>query len=102
GTRAAERLMRNVLESAVDFQKAEVLTKRRAFAQAMELIQSALSKNPDESDYHAHYAWLLHLMTPTDHSRTEEMLRSLDHALALHPRNERAHFYKGVILKRLQ
>lgn len=102
GTRAAERLMRNVLESALEFQKAEVLTKRRAYAEAMELIQSALSKNPNEADYHAHYAWLLHLMNPTEPAPTAEMLRALDQALALHPRNERAHYYKGVVLKRLR
>ncbi len=102
GTRAAERLMRNVLESAVEFQKAEVLLKRRDYPQALTLIRSALAKNPDESDYHAFYAWLLHLMNPGEGAPFDEILRSLERALTQHPRNERAHYYKGAVLKRLQ
>lgn len=102
GTRASERMMRNVLDSALEFQKAEVLMKRRDFSQAMQLLRSALAKNDDDGDYHALYAWLLHLMNPTDPAPTEEMLASLDRALKTNPQSERAHYYKGVVLKRLK
>ena len=100
GTRASERMMRNVLESVVDYQKAEVLVKRREYAKAMPLLQSALNKNPGESDYLALYAWVLHLQNPTEPAPIDEMLRILERALNENPRSERAHYYRGVILKR--
>jgi curved DNA-binding protein CbpA len=102
GTRASERMMRNVLESAVDFQKAEVLVKTRDYPRAMQHLQSALNKNPDEPDYLALYAWLLHLQNPGEGAPTDEMLRALNRALGNNPRHERAHYYLGVVLKRLQ
>lgn len=102
GTREADRTMRNVLESALEFQKAEVLMRRREYTQAMQLLRSAIAKSPEEADYHALYAWLLHLTNPGTPAPVDEMLRSLDRALKSNPRHERAHFYKGNILKRLK
>jgi curved DNA-binding protein CbpA len=102
GTRAAERMMRNVLDSTLEFQKAEVMMKRRDFTQAMQHMRSALAKNPDEPDYHALYGWLLHLMNPADPAPTDEMLSALDRALKANPNSERAHYYRGVVLKRLK
>jgi curved DNA-binding protein CbpA len=102
GTRAADRVLRNVLESALEFQKAEVLVRRREYQQALTLLRSALSKSPDEADYHALYAYILHLMNPTEPAPFDEMLRGVDKALASNPQHERAHYTKGVILKRLK
>jgi curved DNA-binding protein CbpA len=102
GTREAERTMRNVLESALEFQKAEVHLRRREFAQAQELVRSALSKSPDEADYHALHAWILHLTHTGADAPMDDILRSLDKALKSNPRHERAHYYRGVILKRLK
>jgi tetratricopeptide (TPR) repeat protein len=102
GTRAAERMMRNVLDSTLEFQKAEVMMKRRDFTQAMQHMRSALAKNPDDADYHALYAWLLHLMNPIDPAPIDEMLSALDRALKANPNSERAHYYRGVVLKRVK
>jgi tetratricopeptide (TPR) repeat protein len=102
GTHASSRMMRDVLESTLDFQKAEVLMKRRDFAQAMQHLRTALKKNPDEPDYHALHAWLLHLMNPTDPAPTDEMLNSLDRALKGNPNSDRTHYYRGMVLKRLK
>lgn len=102
GTRAAERTMRNVLESALEYQKAEVLSRRREYAQAMQLVRGALAKNADDADCHALFAWLLHLTNPSMPAPLDEMLRSLDRALKINPRHERAHYVKGVVLKRLK
>jgi curved DNA-binding protein CbpA len=102
GTRAADRTMRNVLESALEFQKAEVHMRRREYAQAMTLVRSALAKSPEEADYHALQAWLLHLTHAGNDAPLDDMLRSLDRALKSNARHERAHYYRGVILKRLK
>jgi tetratricopeptide (TPR) repeat protein len=103
GTRASEQMMRDVLESAMEYQKAEVLIRRRDYSGAMNMLRSALNKNPDESDVNALYAWLVHLMNPHDDGAPfDDMLRALDRALRNNPRNERAHFYKGTILKRMK
>lgn len=102
GTRAAERVMRNVLESTLDFQKAEVLMKRRDYAQAMQHLRVALGKNPDEPDYHALHGWLLHLMHPTEPAPVNEMLAALDRAVKGNPNSDRIHYYRGMVLKRLR
>jgi curved DNA-binding protein CbpA len=102
GTRAAERMMRNVLDSTLEYQKAEVLMKRRDFAQAMQHVRAALNKNPEEPDYHAMYGWLLHLMNPSEPAPLEEILASLDRAIKANPNSERTHYYRGVVLKRLK
>ena len=41
-------------------------------------------------------------MNPTDPAPTDEMLAALDRALKLNPDSERAHYYRGVVLKRLK
>jgi curved DNA-binding protein CbpA len=102
GTRASERMMRDVIESAMEYQKAEILLKRRDFPGALALVQRALARSPDESDYNAMRGWLLHLMNPGESAPLEDMLRSFDRALKANERNERAHYYKGVVLKRLR
>jgi curved DNA-binding protein CbpA len=102
GTRDAERTMRNVLESALEFQKAEVHLRKREFIQALEFVRSALAKNPDEADYHALQAWILHLSHTGADAPMDEIMRSLDRALKSNARHERAHYYRGVILKRLK
>jgi tetratricopeptide (TPR) repeat protein len=91
-----------VLESTLDFQKAEVLMKRRDFAQAMQHLRSALGKNPDEPDYHALHGWLLHLMHPTEPAPVNEMLAALDRALKGNSNSDRTHYYRGMVLKRLK
>ncbi len=101
GTRSTDRLMRNILESAVEFQKAEVLMKRRDYAQALTLVQSALEKNPTEPDCLALHGWLLHLMHPGEIAPFDEILRSLDASLSVHIRNDRAQYYRGIVCKRL-
>lgn len=102
GTRSAERMMRNVLDSTVEFQKAEILVKRRDFPQAMQHLRDALAKNPDDPDYHALYGWLLHLMNPTEPAPFEEIVAALNRALTSNPNSDRAHYYLGVVYKRMK
>jgi curved DNA-binding protein CbpA len=101
GTRAAERMMRDVLESALEFQKAEVLMKRREYNQALKVVNRAISRNANESEYHALQGWLLHLMNTGEGAPTDDMLRAFERALKINDKNERAHYYKGVVLKRV-
>jgi tetratricopeptide (TPR) repeat protein len=68
----------------------------------MVMLRSALSKNPNDFDCLALYAWLLNLMHPSEPAPFDEMLKTLDKALADNPRSERAHQYKGIILKRMK
>lgn len=102
GTREADRTLRNVLESALEFQKAEIHMRRREYGQALGFVRSALAKSPEEADFHALYGWILHLTNPGPEAPLEEILRSLDRALKNNARHERAHYYRGVILKRLK
>lgn len=102
GTKASERLASAIVESAMLFQKAEVLTRRREYAQAMQMLQSAMNLNADEADYQALYAFLLHVLNPSEEAPFDDMLRALDKALTLNDRSERGHYYKGVVLKRMK
>lgn len=99
GTPESDRKMTAVLQAAMDHQKAEVLIKRRDHAGAIELLRGAIVLSPDDADAHATLAWALFQAEPGP-ERIPEMLASADAALAINPNNDRAHFYRAMILRR--
>ena len=100
GTPESDRRVNEIVQAALEFQKAEVLFRRRDYAGALEIVEGAKAMNPDESDYYAFEAWLLfHMYGPQD-APYERMLDATGHALKLRPTNDKAHFYRGMIQKR--
>ena len=59
GTPAADRKLRNVLEGALTFQRAEVYARQKQYNKALEALEKAIEHNPDEPDFHALFANVL-------------------------------------------
>ncbi len=100
GTPAAQRKLEQTIEATVEFQKAEVL-RRSDLAAAERHARLALQLDPGQADYHALVAWVLFERNPDEGAPLDEMLALVDHALKLHDKHDRAHFYRGAILRRL-
>ena len=102
GTPEADRKLAALVQMAMEFQKVDVLVRRKRFDEAHEIIDAALELNPEEADYHAGKGWVLFEEHGAGSSApTTDMLRYLDRAIRLSPRHLRAHFTKATLLKRL-
>ena len=99
GTPESERKLAAIVQAAMDQQKAEVLLRRRDVDGAIALLEGAIELSPDDGDAHALYAWALFSSpTPRDPG---QMMRAIERALALNEKSDRAHYYRGMILRRL-
>ncbi|MCB9623282.1 MAG: DnaJ domain-containing protein [Sandaracinus sp.] len=101
GTPAAERELQAVLEAAMQFQKIDVLVRRRDFLTALKLLDEILLLAPEEADYHAARGQVLFKMHGTqDAKQVEAALRAVEAALTRDDRCERALVTKAEILQR--
>lgn len=101
GTPRAERALQAVLEAALQFQKVDVLLRRRDFAGALRLVDEILALAPDEADYHAARGQVLFKQHGVqDKVMLAEATRALDAALARDERCERALTTKAELLQR--
>lgn len=99
GTPAADRQLEAILWAAKEHQKAEILIRRREFDGAGALLASAIEVYAEEADLFSSYAWCLFNGTGSE-GRIAEMTTAVDRALAIEPKHDRAHYYKGMILLR--
>lgn len=101
GTPKAERELQAVLEAAMQFQKIDVLVRKRDFGTALRLLDEILLLAPDEADYHAARGQVIFKQHGTqDPRQVEAALRALDAALMRDERCERALVTKAEILQR--
>lgn len=101
GTPKAERELQAVLEAAMQFQKIDVLVRKRDFGTALRLLDEILLLAPDEADYHAARGQVIFKQHGTqDPRQLEAALRALDAALMRDDRCERALVTKAEILQR--
>jgi len=100
GTPAAERLMQQILDSAIAFERVQVFARKRQYDEALEVIQKILAVTKDEPDYHAMHAWLLMNKFPGNDAPAGKIMEALDRALELHQDHEKAHSYKAKMLQR--
>jgi hypothetical protein len=102
GDEDQEEIMR-VVDAATSFQKAEVFLKRNDLVQAEEYCKKAIAGDDKQADYHALLAWLLSMKPERQgESATEMLVEDLTKAIGLNKMCERAHFYRGMLLKRLK
>jgi tetratricopeptide (TPR) repeat protein len=101
GTPAAERLMQQILDSALAYERVQVFARKHQYDEALELLQRILLTTKDEPDYHAMHAWLLMSKFPGNDAPTAKILEALDRALELHEDHEKAHAWKAKMLQRL-
>jgi tetratricopeptide (TPR) repeat protein len=100
GTPQAERKLARLLQAATDQRKAEVLMKRRNYEAAAALLREVIELNPEDAHAHATYAWALYHLPP-DPARDREMIEAIDRAISLAENNDRAHYYRGMIYRRV-
>lgn len=101
GTPKAERELQAVLEAAMQFQKIDVLVRKRDFGTALRLLDEILLLAPDEADYHAARGQVIFKQHGTqDPRQIEAALRALDAALMRDDRCERALVTKAEVLQR--
>ena len=92
----------SVLEAATNFQKAEVFLKKNDLVQCEEFARRASQGDPTQANYLALLAWV-EALRPENQGKeaTEAKIRMLDKAITLSEMCERAFFYRGMLLKRL-
>jgi len=107
GSNAERELLEKAVDSAMLFQKAEVLFKRGSLAQAEMLVQRCVDADP-QPDYQALLAWIQSLrigdppvLGPGQKVDTyQSQIRLLDAALSESPTFEKALFYRAELYKR--
>jgi len=108
GTAREQEMVARVVDSAMLFQKAEVMFKKGNVATAESLIKQAVEADPDQPEYRALYAWIqaARVGTPAqlaDGERTNhyrKQIQMLDEVIKSEPAFERALFYRAELLKR--
>jgi tetratricopeptide (TPR) repeat protein len=101
GTPASEKLMQQILDSAIAYERVQVFARKHQYDEALELVERILGITKDEPDYHAMYAWLLMHKFPANDAPTGKIMEALDRALELHQDHERAHLCKAKMLQRM-
>lgn len=89
----------HVLRAATAFQKAEVLLKKRAYADAETEARQAVSLDPEQADYMALLAWI-QAQRQTSPQDLERLIATLDSAVRRDENNERIRYYRAQLLKR--
>jgi curved DNA-binding protein CbpA len=100
GTPESERKLNVMVEAAINFQKVDVLVKRRRYDEALRICDAAMNVVRKEADYPAMKAWILLLRDGVDDEQVAGEIRNLlrttfrinaDH---VHGHFVRAHFLK--------
>lgn len=108
GTARDREIVERAVDSALLFQKGEVLFKKGSYRQAEDLVRQAAEADPDQPEYRALLAWIqAHRIGPPDGmgegettDRYDRQIEILDGVLETEPEYERARFYRGTLLKR--
>ena len=108
GTARDREIVERAVDSALLFQKGEVLFKKGSYHQAEDLVRKAAEADPDQPEYRALLAWIqAHQIGPPNQledgdttDRYDRQIEILDEVLEREPEYERARFYRGTLLKR--
>ena len=101
GTPESERKLNVMVEAAINFQKVDVLVKRRRYDDALEICDAAMSVVRKEADYPAMKAWILLLRDGIEEEQVADQIRSLLRGtFAINPDHVHGHFVRAHFLKR--
>ena len=102
GTPEAERKLNVMVEAAINFQKVDVLVKRRRYDDALQICDAAMTVVRKEADYPAMKAWILVLRDGVEEEETADEIRDLlRKTFALNPDHVHGHFVRAHFLKRM-
>lgn len=99
-TQNDQNLIRDVVDAATEFQKAEILLKRHDFSAAEEHARRALALDPDNAD---HIALIAHLEVQRTEPgpRIKELIADLDRAVTKNGRSVKSLYYRALAYKKL-
>jgi tetratricopeptide (TPR) repeat protein len=98
GTPEADRKLGAIVTAAMEVQKAEVLVRRRDFVGARSILEAAIELNAEEADALASLAWVIFNLP---NEKTSAMLDLADRSIRIAPKHDRAHYTRGMILRRM-
>ena len=102
GTPESERKLNVMVEAAINFQKVDILVKRRRYDEAVAICDSAMTVVRKEADYPAMKAWILLLRDGVDDEEVADEIRSLLRTtFKLNPDHVHGHFTRAHFLKRM-
>jgi len=97
---AEQEQVRQILDAATQFHKAQILAKRHDFAAAEALALQAFEADPTQLEYGAFYAWVAAQNSLHKDKDFDELLSLLDRAIADNESNVQLRFYRATVLKR--
>ncbi len=102
GTPESERKLNTVVEAAINFQKVDVLVKRRRYEEALKICDDVMEVVRKEADYPAMKAWILLLKHGIEEDVIADEIRLLlRETFRLNPDHVQGHFVRAHFLKRL-
>src|SRR4029077_7564650 len=103
GTPATDRMMLAILDTAMEYERVLVLARKHQYDDAIELMNKILAAVKDDPEYQTMYASLLMQKFPGQGSEAplQKMLDSVNRALELYAKHEKANLLKGQILRRV-
>lgn len=102
GTPESERKLNVMVEAAINFQKVDVLVKRRRYDEALQICDEAMEVVRKEADYPAMKAWILLLKHGVDDEDIANEIRSLlKSTFKLNTDHVHGHFVRAHFLKRM-
>ena len=101
GTPESERKLNVMVEAAINFQKVDVLVKRRRYDDAIQICDEAMAVVRKEADYPAMKAWILLLRDGIEDDLVANEIRDLlRKTFAINPDHVQGHFVRAHFLKR--
>jgi tetratricopeptide (TPR) repeat protein len=101
GTPESERKLHVMVEAAINFQKVDVLVKRRRYDEALEICDAAMAVVRKEADYPAMKAWILLLRDGLDDEGVANEVRDLlRKTFSINTDHVHGHFVRAHFLKR--
>jgi hypothetical protein len=101
GTPESERKLHVMVEAAINFQKVDVLVKRRRYDEALELCDAAMAVVRKDADYPAMKAWILLLRDGVNGEEVADEIRSLlRKTFSINSDHVHGHFVRAHFLKR--
>jgi len=102
GTPQDQEEVARVMEATNSFQKADFFLGKGQMAEAEIHATRAIELEPGDADHVALWCWIqANKPDRRESARYEDLVQRLEKALNENPKNERARFYRGMILKLL-
>jgi curved DNA-binding protein CbpA len=100
GTPEDQAAVARIMEASNAFQKADFFVTKGSLAEAEPFAKRAYELEPTETDHIAVWTWIqANKPERRDAGRYDDLLQTLNQALTAAPKNERARFYRAMILK---